>query len=53
MALINKLENIGEALREKTGKSDLLTLDEMVEEIKAIEGGGGGEALPPAEEVEF
>jgi hypothetical protein len=41
MALINKLSAIGEAIREKTGKEDLLTLDEMPAEIKSIESGGG------------
>lgn len=39
MALINKLSAIGEAIREKTGKEDLLTLDEMPAEIKGIESG--------------
>lgn len=42
MALINKLSAIGDAIREKTGKEDLLTLDQMPEEIKGISGGGGG-----------
>lgn len=42
MALINKLSAIGEAIREKTGKEDLLTLDEMPVEIRGIETGGGG-----------
>ena len=46
MALIKKLENIGNAIREKTGKTDLLTLDEMVTEIEAIETGGGSAELP-------
>ena len=41
MALIDKLENIGDAIRNKTGKTDLLTLDEMVTEINNIETGGG------------
>ena len=31
MALISKLENIADAIREKTGKEDKLTLDEMAE----------------------
>lgn len=47
MALINKLSAIGDAIREKTGKEDLLTLDQMPEEIKGISGGGGGEELEP------
>lgn len=42
MALTNKLSAIGDAIREKTGKSELLTLDEMPEEIRSIEGSGGG-----------
>ena len=41
MALTNKLSAIGNALREKTGRTDLLTLDQMPEEIKGIETGGG------------
>lgn len=48
MALINKLEAIGDAIREKTGKEDLLTLDQMPVEIRSIETGGGGYE-PPAE----
>lgn len=43
MALINKLNAIGDAIREKTGKSDLLTLEQMPVEIAAIETGGGGD----------
>ena len=46
MALIKKLENIGNAIREKTGKTDLLTLEQMVTEIEAIETGGGSAELP-------
>lgn len=41
MALIDKLNAIGNAIREKTGKTDKLTLDEMPTEIASIEGGGG------------
>lgn len=40
MALINKLSAIGNAIREKTGKTDLLTLDQMPQEISSIETGG-------------
>ena len=40
MALINKLNDIGDAIRAKTGKEDKLTLEQMVTEIAAIEGGG-------------
>ena len=42
MALTNKLSAIGDAIREKTGKSELLTLDAMPGEIASIETGGGG-----------
>lgn len=45
MALINKLSAIGDAIREKTGKENLLTLDQMPEEIKGIS--GGGEEIEP------
>lgn len=41
MALTNKLSAIGDAIREKTGKSDLLTLDQMPTEIASIQGEGG------------
>ncbi len=43
MALINKLNAIGDAIREKTGKTDLLTLEQMPIEIAAIETGGGAD----------
>lgn len=41
MALIEKLEAIGDAIRAKTGNNELLTLDDMVDEIEGISGGGG------------
>ena len=41
MALIEKLEAIGNAIRAKTGKTDKLSLDQMPVEIAGIEGGGG------------
>ena len=47
MALINKLSAIGDAIREKTGKGDLLTLDQMPEEIRGISGSGGGGEIEP------
>lgn len=47
MALINKLSAIGDAIREKTGKEDLLTLDQMPEEIRGISGDGGGAEVEP------
>lgn len=40
MALIEKLKAIGEAIREKTGKTEKMTLDEMPSEIASIKGGG-------------
>lgn len=47
MALINKLNAIGDAIRTKTGKTELIPLADMPAEIAAIEtGGGGGEELP-------
>lgn len=49
MALTEKLSAIGEAIRAKTGKEDLLTLDEMPTEIASIETGGGGGADLPEE----
>ena len=42
MALIDKLSAIGDAIREKTGKTDLFTLEQMPVEIAGIEGSGGG-----------
>lgn len=47
MALTNKLSAIGDAIREKTGKTELLTLDQMPVEIKAIETGGGDVEVEP------
>ena len=41
MALTDKLTAIGAAIREKTGSTDLLRLDEMPGAIAAIETGGG------------
>lgn len=42
MALTDKLSKIADAIRSKTGKADLLTLDQMPTEIASIETGGGG-----------
>lgn len=42
MALIDKLNAIGDAIRVKTGKTDKLTLDQMPNEIASIQTGGGG-----------
>ena len=41
MALTEKLSAIGDAIRAKTGGTELLTLDEMPDEIAAIQTGGG------------
>ncbi len=42
MALTEKLSAIGDAIRDKTGKEDKLSLDQMPLEIASIETGGGG-----------
>lgn len=47
MALIDKLNAIGDAIREKTGKTEKLTLDEMPTEIAGIETGGGSAPANP------
>ena len=41
MALTDKLSAIGNAIRAKTGKTEMLTLDQMPEEIASIVTGGG------------
>ena len=41
MAITKKLTAIGDAIRNKTGKTDKLTLDNMVTEINGITTGGG------------
>lgn len=46
MALIDKLNAIGDAIREKTGKTNKLTLDQMPSEIASISGGGTEPANP-------
>lgn len=43
MALIDKLSAIGNAIREKTGKEELLTLDAMPGEIRSIQSGGSAD----------
>jgi hypothetical protein len=57
MALTDKLTAIANAIREKTGGTDLLTLDQMPTEIAGIEtgggGGGGGGASVSPKEVNF
>lgn len=53
MALIDKLNAIGEAIRAKTGKSEKLTLDEMPTEIASISGGGGGGIPTGYERIDY
>lgn len=43
MALTDKLTAIGDAIREKTGGTELMTLDAMPTEIASIQTGGGGD----------
>ena len=43
------LTNIGDAIREKTGKSDLIAPGDMPAEIASISTGGGGIEVEPAE----
>ena len=43
MALTDKLSAIGTAIRNKTGKTALMTLDEMPTEIAGISTGGGSD----------
>lgn len=43
MALIEKLKAIGDAIRDRTGTTDEMTLDEMAETICSMEVGGGGD----------
>ena len=45
MALTDKLTAIANAIREKTGNTGSLTLEQMVTEITGIEVGGGGVAI--------
>lgn len=47
MALTNKLTAIADAIRGKTGKTDGLTLDQMVTEIAGIQVGGGSGGIEP------
>ena len=51
MALVTKLTNIGDAIRNKTGKSDALTLTEMVAEINSIQVGSGESPQPSVEQA--
>lgn len=51
MALTEKLGNIADAIRGKTGKTDAMTLDQMVTEIEGISGGGNGLAYDMGEFV--
>jgi hypothetical protein len=51
MVLTDKLTAIGDAIREQTGSSELMTLDAMPDAIRGISGGGGGGNEPTAEEL--
>lgn len=46
MALTEKLTAVADAIREKTGKTDAMTLDQMAAEIAGISGMGGGGIEP-------
>lgn len=41
-----KLTALADAIREKTGETEMLSLDAMTSLVKAFEGGGGGSSLP-------
>lgn len=45
MALIDKLTAIADAIRGKTGKTEEMTIDQMVTEIDGIQVGGGGSSF--------
>lgn len=45
MALTDKIANIAEAIRAKTGKSDPMTLEQMATEIEGISSGTSTEAV--------
>ncbi len=47
MALTDKLSAIGNAIREKTGKEELMTLEQMPAEIRGIVSGGGDIEFKP------
>jgi hypothetical protein len=49
MALTDKLTAIGDAIREQTGGSELMTLDAMPAAIRGISGGGGSVEVEPIE----
>lgn len=49
MALTDKLSAIGTAIRNKTGKTALMTLDEMPTEIASITSGGSDPVINPLE----
>jgi hypothetical protein len=51
MALTEKLGNIADAIREKTGSTELLSLDGMAAAIAGITAGGGGLAYDMGEFV--
>lgn len=46
MAITDKLVDIADAIRTKTGIQSLMQMDDMPTYILSISGGGGGETLP-------
>lgn len=40
MALTDKLKGIADAIREKTGSTELMTIDEMIEKIETMDANG-------------
>lgn len=53
MALTDKLDAIGNAIREKTGDTEKYTLDEMPQKIEGIQTGGSGEEYFTDEDLIF
>lgn len=51
MALIDKLTAIADAIRDKTGGTALLTLDDMAASIAGISSGGGGSGVTVTEYI--
>ena len=53
MALIDKLTAIANAIRSKTGSTDLMSLDDMPTAIEGIQSGGGGNPSAESKDVNF
>lgn len=43
----DKITDVADAIRYKLGEDSLYTLDDMPGKVRSIEGGGGGETIPP------